>query len=313
MPNPAMLAARRRSIEANIFPYARAAIDTWGSFRWHGAAGEACDAYKEHSSQALSIDVFGTLKLHPARHAVFNALAADLGLPADGPWEVTLEWHDPDNVMAEKQPTWVDAVARGPGTLILFECKFTEPDGGSCSQTHPIASGRRRGTRQCTGNYLWQANPVNGRAARCALTAKGIRYWDLIPGVFGYAADLDYAPCPFAGPWFQWMRNLTTCAAVGRAQGLQPAFVVVYADGPGLPMAARVGSPDWRWLEARVNLAAVTFRAISYQALLALAASAAPPDPIWPELLKWVQRKIASVCGIQSWDYEADPHADGHN
>jgi len=302
-----MRAARRRSIEANLFPQAHEAIEAWDQYRWHGAAGEACDAYKEKSSQALSIDVFGTLKVHPSRELVLDALAAQLGLPPGGPWDVKLEWHDPDNVLGEKQPTWVDAMARSPRALILFECKFTEADGGSCSQVKPIATGPRKGTRQCSGDYRLQPYPANGRlhAVRCALTAKKIRYWDVIPEVFGYDAGVDYAPCPFAGPWFQWMRNLTTCAAVSRKYQLQPAFVVVYADGPGLPMAARVRSAAWQWLAARINPAVITFQALSYQALLALACESAPNDAVWRELAAWVERKVTSVCGMQSWDYEA--------
>jgi hypothetical protein len=52
------------------------------------------------------------------------------------------------------------------------------------------------------------------------LTAKGIRYWDVIPRVFDYDADASYIECPFAGPWFQWMRNLTLCHEAAGARGL---------------------------------------------------------------------------------------------
>jgi len=298
MSNFVARATRRRSIEANLFPYAHAAVEPWEGYRWHSAAGEVCDAFKEKSSQALSIDVFGTLKLHPRRDRLLDALALQLGLPPGGPWEVALEWHDPDNVLAEKTPTWVDAVARSPQALILFECKFTEPDGGVCGQTQPITKGRRAGLRQCTGHYRSQTNAANGREARCALSAKGLRYWDYVPTVFGFDADVNYTPCPFAGPWFQWMRNLTTAAAVGQHNQLRPAFVVVYADEPRLPMATRVRQPGWQRLESIVNPAAVTFRTQSYQSLLALAHRADPADPLWPELALWVERKIASVCGM---------------
>jgi hypothetical protein len=295
-------AQRRRSIEANLFPYAHAAVEPWDTYRWHSAAGEVCDAFKEKSSQALSIDVFGTLKLHPHRDQVFGALAAELGLPPAGPWEVALEWHDPDNLLGEKTPTFVDALARSPQAVILFECKFTEPDGGACGQTLPIARGKHHGLRQCTGHYRPQVNPTTGRAASCALSAKGFRYWDYIPAVFGYRADLDYVPCPFSGPWNQWMRNLTTCAAVGQRAGLRPAFVVVYADEPRLPMATRVRQPEWKFLESIVNPAAAIFKALSYQHLLALAQRANPADPVWPDLAFWVNRKIAGVCGMPSYD-----------
>ena len=295
-------ATRRRSIEANLFPYAHAAVEPWESYRWHSAAGEVCDAFKEKSSQALSIDVFGTLKLHPQRDQVLGALAAQLGLPSAGPWEVALEWHDPDNLLGEKTPTFVDALARSPEALILFECKFTEPDGGGCGQTLPIARGKNKGLKQCNGHYRLQTNPTNQRSAYCSLSEKGFRYWDYAPQVFGLRTDLDHSPCPFAGPWNQWMRNLTTAAAVSRHAGLRAAFVVVYADEPRLPMATRVRQPEWQRLVACVNPQAVVFRSLAYQSLLALARAADPTDPVWPELEFWVKRKIAGVCGMPSLD-----------
>jgi hypothetical protein len=212
--------SRYASILANLFPAAHAAVQPMTGFRWHSAAGERYDTWKVQSSQALAIDVFGTLKNLPNRVAVLDRLAGELGLPAGGPWDVHLEWHDPENHLREKQPTWVDAVARSPRALILFEGKFTEGDGGSCSQTQPLRTGRRKGLRQCTGGYMWQVNPANGREARCALTAKGLRYWDVIPRVFDYDAGQSYFECPFAGPWFQWMRNLTLCHEAAGARGL---------------------------------------------------------------------------------------------
>lgn len=117
-------AGRWQSIEANLFPAARPAVEPWQTFRWHSAAGNVCDTYKEHSSQALAIDVLGTLKVSPDRDMILDHLAAQWGLPAGGPWEIELEWCDPANHLGEKQPTWVDAVAISPRALIFFECKF---------------------------------------------------------------------------------------------------------------------------------------------------------------------------------------------
>jgi hypothetical protein len=296
--NLIMSAFRRRSIEANLFPAALPAVEPWDRFHWHGASGDSCDTYKEKSSQALSIDVFGTLHQSPHRDAVLDHLAASLGLPTGGPWEVALEWRDPHNLLKEKQRTWVDAVARSPRCLIFFECKFSEPDGGGCGQTHPILTGRRKGLRQCNGSYVKQHPGDDGRSQRCILTAKGMRYWDLIPDVFGLDPDRSYLPCPFAGPWFQWMRNLTSCLAVARAAGLQPAFLVVYADAPALPMAQRVRLPEWQRLSAAVDPRAIIFRTLSSQALVGLARRACPHDPTWAELSLWVQRKIDSVVGM---------------
>lgn len=294
-------ALRRRSIQANLFPAAWAAVEPWDSFRWHAGPGERCDTFKENSSQALAIDVFGTLKVSAGRDRVLEDLAAHLGVPGDGPWEVALEWHDPDNLLAEKQPTWVDAVARGARSLIFFECKFCEPDGGACPQTRIAVMSKRKGQRACRGHYVRQPDApddASGALARCPLAAKGMRYWDVSPDVFGYDANSSYAPCPFAGSWFQWMRNLTTCAAVARNASLRPAFVVVYADGPGLPMAERVRRPEWQRLVSRVNPAAITFRALSFQSMVLLARAACPGEAVWADLAAWVERKIASVRGI---------------
>ena len=296
--NLVMSATRRRSIEANLFPAALPAVEPWDKFHWHGASGDSCDTYKEKSSQALSIDVFGTLHQSPDRDAVLDQLAASLGLPAGGPWTVHLEWRDPHNTLKEKQRTWVDAVARSPRSLIFFECKFTEPDGGGCGQVHPILTGRRKGHRQCNGAYVRQHEASDPIEQRCILALKGMRYWDLIPEVFGVNPERSYLPCPFAGPWFQWMRNLTTCLAVARAEGLRPAFLVVYADHPSLPMAQRVRQPAWRALTEAVYPQTIIFRALSFQSLLSLACGAAPGNPLWLELTAWVQRKLDAVVGM---------------
>lgn len=279
------------TILANLFEGAHPAIEQADTFRWHSAAGEQWDTWKEHSSQALAIDVFGTLKVHEHRDSILNRIAAELGLPTGGPWTVTLEWHDPDNLLHEKQPTWVDAVAQSPQAIIFFECKFTESDGGSCSQTHLSRSGKTKGQRQCNGSYMWQ----DEQESRCILTSKGIRYWDYIPKVFDYDANDSYFQCPFRGSWFQWMRNLTVCAAVAQEAKLKAAMLVVYADAPGLSMAARVRSPEWDQLKGRLQPGVIKFQAISFQNVLLLALSALPNDPTLLELNTWVNGKIDRV------------------
>src|SRR5437870_2418057 len=113
--------------------------------------------------------------------------------------------------MKEITRSQIDAVARSPKCLIFFECKFTEPDGGPCSQTQPLRKGPHKGTIQCNGNYEPQYNRVTGTKAWCPLTGKGIRYWEFVPKVFDVRSDMVITPCPFCGPWFQWMRNLTCC------------------------------------------------------------------------------------------------------
>src|SRR5689334_22662509 len=97
----------RRKIEANVFPFAHTALECWDTFPWHRGVGSP------HSSQALCVSVFGTLKALPQvqRDAVLSRLADELGLPTGGPWEVKLEWCDIKNLLHEsgRQHTQVDA------------------------------------------------------------------------------------------------------------------------------------------------------------------------------------------------------------
>jgi len=135
----------------------------------------------------LAIDFFGTLKtaLEAERNAILEHLSARINLPEAGPWQIYLEWEDDRNRLREsRKRSQVDSVAKSRSATILFECKFGETDGGACSQTLLVRGGLHAGMKQCNGNYEMQENPVNGTSARCALTGKGIKYWELIPSVF---------------------------------------------------------------------------------------------------------------------------------
>jgi hypothetical protein len=265
--------------QPNIFPAAWPMVQTWGELDWGRGA------VSRRSSQALAVDVFGTIALSPARDVVLDALAVELGLPAGGPWQVDLEWWDRENALGESQPTPMDVVLRSQRVLLCVECKFAEPDGGVCKQTKP----GKNLPAQCNGAYADQVNPRNGLPARCALTAKGARYWDWVPRLFAVNADHDHQPCPFAGPWYQWMRLMAITACVAEREGRQPAFAVVYVDAPRLPMARK----DWTAFRASLREDAMPFRARTFQRVLALAAVAVPNNPIWPALTAWVEHKVA--------------------
>ena len=252
-------------------------MSDWDELPWHPGA------YLARSSQALTVDVFGTIRQSPSRDDVLDALAQELGLPIGGPWSLKLEANDSLNLLHEVQPSQMDVALRNSKVLLFVECKFTEWDGGTCSQTKSS-----KGPAQCTGNYENQTNPRNGLPGRCALAAKGIRYWDLIPEVFDIRADEDHRPCPFAGPWYQWMRILTICTAVARREGLQPAVAVVYVDRKGLAMAHK----DWTPFRAVLRGGGVSFHTLTFQRVLELAAQSAPQDQVWPELRAWVETKI---------------------
>jgi hypothetical protein len=175
-------------------------------------------------------------------------------------WEVYLEWLDPDNLLEERRRSQIDVIATSPQTLIFFECKFTEQDAGSCSQP----------PRQCNGNYEVQLNPRNQKLDRCALSAKGIRYWQIIPQIFQYCIDQDYLPCPFSGSWYQWMRNLAVCYEVARTTHRKAAFALIYADAPGVPMAQKLNSREWEDFNRTLRPEAITFHWASYQQVVQL-------------------------------------------
>lgn len=284
------------AIEANLFPSARPIVRSRPAFPWHRDRGGVITASQAASSQALAVDFFGTIDALCSRDAIVNAWMADLVLPFTGSWKLDLEVVVSCTLLGEPRPTQVDAVAFGSDGLVLFECKFTEPDGGACSQPIPISDGPHRGVRQCDGNFADQINPITGRRSRCALTGKGVRYWELIPDVLNVDVARDHRPCPFAGGWYQWMRNLVAARAMGRDRGLPSACVVTFTDGQ-YPMARKVTSDDWTRLNALTEGRAVPLRTISYQRLqtLAMLAAAEGDRSLLSELRAWIERKTTAV------------------
>ena len=190
---------------------------------------------------------------------------------------------------AEQVHAQIDAVARSAENLIFFECKFTEQSAGTCTQPN-----LRRGVRQCNSNYELQTNPINSKTARCALTAKGTCYWEYIPEIFTFAADQDHTPCPFAGPWYQWMRNLVVCQAAAQQRGLSPVFVILYAGGP-FSIAQELESSPWHTFLAGLREGGITLHWMTYQQLIDIACAALDPAEAgtWHSLGTWVERKIS--------------------
>jgi len=277
----------RTRLERNIFPAAHQACEPWDNFSWQ------TKAHLKHSSQALAIDVFGTIKASANQDAIMDALARSLGLPTDGPWEITLEWSARPTLLNEPSPTQANVYAESPQSIMLLDCTFTELDGGPCWQTI-----RQRGISSCNGNYEQRQIQEHELNSRCALSEKGILYWDIIPKVFHLEAEADYQPCPFAGPAHQWMRNLVVAYKVGRQKNRQPAVVIVYADHPDLSMAQKVKSQDWTAFTKTVRHDQVALQVRSYQDILRLAhetvqQSGGEPH-VWRELTEWVERKISA-------------------
>jgi len=96
--------------------------------------------------------------MSPDRDTILNHLAKEWDLPFESPWDIDFEWKDNKNLLKERRQTQVDVVACNRKTLIFFECKFTEADGGSCSQPEPIRDGQNKGLKQCNGSYEKQTS-----------------------------------------------------------------------------------------------------------------------------------------------------------
>jgi len=264
-------------IRNNIFPHAHSFITDWAAVPWHTYA------YRPHSSQALAFSVFGTISVSPHKDKIFSRIAARAGLADAGPWSVMLEWQDATNQLNEPRPTQVDAVAISESSILMFECKFTEP-GGQCSQ---VKQDNRKRT-PCNTRYELQTNVQNGTLAKCALSGKGIRYWDLVPEVYDLDASADHTPCPFAFDNYQWMRNSLLAHSLQKSTGKTVRVFIAYCDLPGLPAADKVrrggvGIPT-RTPDASI-------RPLSYQEIITLADEISP-SPMWRELETWMLSRV---------------------
>jgi hypothetical protein len=80
------------AVRANIFYAAHPAIEPTDRFRWHLGRDKVCDTDRPHSSQALAIDYFGTLKAADqlSRDIILAEIASEIGLPFEGPGRLSL-------------------------------------------------------------------------------------------------------------------------------------------------------------------------------------------------------------------------------
>ena len=158
------------------------------------------------SSQALAQSVFGALCAFERLDLLRN-VTAECGRPAFGPIPcgATFDFEHEFRTLNEPRPTSIDVLLCGRGTRVAVECKFTEREFGLCSRLKR----RPNDPSRCDGNYRVQA----GRRERCALTEKGIRYWDYLPELFAWPNDRDHRPCPF-GAIYQLARNALAAAVL---------------------------------------------------------------------------------------------------
>lgn len=295
-----LTAAERALIAANLFPGAHDVLNRVG-FPWHRDRDGAATAGLPQSSQALALDLFETVRGLASASTILDAWSDMLGCQLGDTITITPEVEIKRELLGEPRPTQVDVLLDGRRSVTLLECKFTEPDGGSCSQTQKRVNRRlpeAPAVAQCNGRYEEQVNPLTGQSARCVLTAKGVRYWDFIPKVLDIRADVDHTPkCPFAGGSYQWMRNLVGAYALGVTSHRAGAFAIVYADG-AFPMAKKLRTKEWATFVAQLT-GAVPLRSASYQELVTRAreATSGADGSALDALARWVARKVAFASG----------------
>lgn len=69
-----------QAVRENLFPASHGAIEDWTAFAWHRDRTNRIQAHKVHSSQAIAIDVFGTLKTSSDRDRILDAIAERVGV-----------------------------------------------------------------------------------------------------------------------------------------------------------------------------------------------------------------------------------------
>lgn len=240
------------------------------------------------SSQALTQSVFGAIGAFGGLDMLEN-VTAECGRPAfftdHRGWTLGFE-HEVDT-LGEPRPTSIDVLLSGPNRQIAVECKFTEPEFGTCSRPRLRPGDTRYPAQHCDGSYRVQA----GRSDRCALMAVGVRYWDHLPRLFAWPADRDHEPCPF-GAVYQLARN-ALAAVVTPDGGVAPdrghALILYDARNPAFQAG---GEADRQWETAvAACLMPGLLRRLSWQRLLTFMAAA--PDMAW--LVEDLQEKYALV------------------
>jgi hypothetical protein len=105
---------------------------------------------------------------------------------------------------------------------VAVECKLGEPEVGSCSRTRL----RPDDGQFCDGSYTVQ----RGRTSRCSLTEVGVRYWNYVPELFNWSAEIDRTPCPLNST-YQLVRNLmAVCVSRSGEFSLGSGHVVLLYD-----------------------------------------------------------------------------------
>ena len=173
-------------------------IPDWKRHRWFCSMG---------SSQALAQSLFGNL-IVCGKLECLRPLVGDDGKPLfvrDPTHGRTCQLEfEVDERLGEKDRgrTSVD-VLFGGSYRVAVECKLGETEVGNCSRPRLQSGDPNYEAQHCDGSYTFQRK----RDARCSLSSIGVKYWDYIPELFNWSAEVDHNPCPLNST-YQLVRNL---------------------------------------------------------------------------------------------------------
>lgn len=280
--------AKIKNIKQNLFYRSQASIDNYENFVWHQYSD------KHNSSQALAIDFWGCLKNSPLKVQIINML---FGKDCES-WKISLEYTD-KSLMSEIIPTQIDILFENEHHAIIIESKFKEREGGSCSQT----KGTKDCEYQCDGNYKSQTNRANRTytgKSKCALTGKGIKYWDFISTLTTFDKNETYVPCPFKGEEFQWMRNICFTEAYSKKNNKKGESYLVYYKSNKCPISKKINDDTYLGKLKGNILNPQSFQPLAYNDLLEnvinfLNAIDINEQRVWLELKKWMSDKESKL------------------
>ncbi len=274
------------NIKKNLFYRSIDAISDYNRFDWHKDKCGMIDTGQNNSSQALAIDFWGCLKLSKYKNELINKLFVE----TENDWDIQFEYVD-KKLLSEKKSTQIDILIRSKNTAIFIESKFTEQDGGGCSQVKKT----KNGIVQCSGNYITQINPKNKISSKCALTGKEIKYWCYIDQLTCYKKDHDYRPCPFRNGEYQWMRNICFAEAYARTNGVNAKTYLAYLESKKCPISKKVNKQKYLGKLKDNIINTNSFMPISYNNLLETCISFLSIDEQekkdWTDLEKWIMFK----------------------
>lgn len=269
-------------IKKNLFYRSWDAITDYKKFDWQTYAD------KVNSSQAFAIDFWGCVKVSPQKDKIINTFFNKNCTN----WKIIFEYTD-KSLLSEIGSTQIDVIIESDNCTLFLESKFTEPNGGKCSQTAKTTYY----DFQCNGNYEKQTNPVNKISSKCALTGKGIKYWENIDKLTNFSKDAEYQPCPFKEGEFQWMRNICFAEAYSKKHNKKTTEnYLVYYNSPKCPISKKVENQTYLGKLKDNIINSDSFRALSYNDLLNIAiscfnSSELDEKQVWIDLKHWMKEK----------------------